>query len=420
MLGELVVVLNPKKEFKLEYINQNLFLDKLGLSYNNIIGQSFLRLIHPKDKRIFAKNLKKSLEKSNKKQELRLLGINRKPFWINMNSKKISKDKIVCILRDTSLQKKLEEKLELNKEKFLKVTNTIPEIHFWNLFTPKRHEDALQNTLQMLNMIMENIPQFIYWKDMNLNYLGCNKNYAKLINIESPGSIVINNNNNSLWGKDQMDFNLKNEVEVLNLKKAQYHKIESWKLKSGKKIWLDINRIPLFNSEENIVGLLVTFEDVSEKKLAEYQLKESEKKYRNILESIKEGYFEIDLDGNFTFFNNSICNITGYSRENLINSNYQILCDEKIKLKNFNILNELYQKGEGYRIFEYEQKKKDGEITHLESSVYLRYDAESKIIGFRGILRDNTERKKAELLRQVFNQELKRSGFENTRIKISK
>ena len=45
---------------------------------------------------------------------------------------------------------------------------------------------------------------------------------------------------------------------------------------------------------------------------------------------------------------------------------------------------------------------------HLESSVYLCYDAKCKIIGFRGILRDITERKKAELLRQAFNQELKK------------
>lgn len=401
ILEELVVVLNPKKEFKLEYINQNLFLDKLGLSYNKIIGKSFLRLVHPKDKKIFTKSLKKVLEKSNKKQKFRLLGINRNPFWIEMNLKRISKDKIVCILKDTSLQKKFEEK-------FQKITNTIPEIRFWNLFTPKKHEDVLQNSLQMLNMIMENIPQFIYWKDMNLNYFGCNENYANLINIKSSGSIVAKNDDDSLWDKNQLDFNLKNEMEVLRLKKAQYHNIEYWKLKSGKHFWADVNRIPLFNSEGNIVGLLVTFEDVSKKKLAEFQLKESEKNYRNVLESIKEGYFEIDLDGNFTFFNNSICNITGYSRENLINSNYQILCDEKAKLKIFNILNELYRKGEGYRIFEFEQEKKDGEITHLESSVYLHYDAESKIIGFRGILRDVTERKKAELLRKAFNQELKK------------
>ena len=401
MIDELIVVLNPKKDFKLEYVNQNLFLDKLGLSYNNIIGKSFLALIHPKDKKIFTKSLKKIPEKSNITQKFRLLGINRNPFRIEMNLKRISKDKIACILRDTSLQMEFEEK-------FQKVTSTIPEIRFWNLFTPKKHENALQNTLQMLKMVMESIPQFIYWKDMNLNYLGCNKNYANLINIDSPGSIVTKNGNNSLWDKDQLEINLKNEAEVLRLKKAQYHKIESWKLKSGKLMCLDINRIPLFNSEENVMNLLITFEDVSEKKLTEYQLKESEKKYRNILESIKEGYFETDLDGNFTFFNNSICNITGYSKENLINSNYQILCDEKTKLKIFNILNELYQKGEGYRIFEYEQKKKDSEITHLESSVYLCYDAESKIIGFRGILRDITERKKTELLRQAFNQELKK------------
>lgn len=55
MLEELIVVLNPKKDFKLEYVNLNLFLNKLGLSYNNIIGKSFLAFIHPKDKRYLPK-----------------------------------------------------------------------------------------------------------------------------------------------------------------------------------------------------------------------------------------------------------------------------------------------------------------------------------------------------------------------------
>ena len=59
MLEELIVVLNPKKGFKLEYINQNQFLDKLAISSSDILDKSFLRLIHPEDTKQFKKSLKK-------------------------------------------------------------------------------------------------------------------------------------------------------------------------------------------------------------------------------------------------------------------------------------------------------------------------------------------------------------------------
>ena len=46
---------------------------------------------------------------------------------------------------------------------------------------------------------------------------------------------------------------------------------------------------------------------------SEAALRESEKKYRTILDNIEDGYFEVDLKGNFTFFNDALCRLIGYS-----------------------------------------------------------------------------------------------------------
>ena len=62
---------------------------------------------------------------------------------------------------------------------------------------------------------------------------------------------------------------------------------------------------------------LGSFMDITERKRMEEALRQSEEKYRNILENIQEGYFEVDLTGNFTFFNDSMCRLTGYSKEEL-------------------------------------------------------------------------------------------------------
>ena len=58
--------------------------------------------------------------------------------------------------------------------------------------------------------------------------------------------------------------------------------------------------------------------DVTKRKRAEETLRQSEEKYRNILENIQEGYYEVDLAGNLTFFNNPFCRIYGYSKEELM------------------------------------------------------------------------------------------------------
>jgi PAS domain-containing protein len=62
---------------------------------------------------------------------------------------------------------------------------------------------------------------------------------------------------------------------------------------------------------------------------AEKALKKSEEKYRTILESIEDGYYEMDVSGNLTFFNDSLCRIIGYSRDELIGMNNRQYMDKE-------------------------------------------------------------------------------------------
>ena len=78
----------------------------------------------------------------------------------------------------------------------------------------------------------------------------------------------------------------------------------------------------------------------------EKALRQSEEKYRTILESIQEGYFEVDLAGNFTFFNDSMCRITGYSKEELMGMNNRQFTDKETAKKVFQAFNKVYNTGE--------------------------------------------------------------------------
>ncbi|TET56335.1 MAG: PAS domain S-box protein, partial [Promethearchaeota archaeon] len=101
----------------------------------------------------------------------------------------------------------------------------------------------------------------------------------------------------------------------------------------------------------------------------------SEDKFLQIIESIKECYFEVDLRGNFTFFNKSLRKILGYSREELLGLNYKYIAEEKNKKKVFEGFNTVYKTGEPLTDFEYEFKNKNGDNLIGETSVYLKYDS---------------------------------------------
>jgi diguanylate cyclase (GGDEF)-like protein/PAS domain S-box-containing protein len=136
--------------------------------------------------------------------------------------------------------------------------------------------------------------------------------------------------------------------------------------------------------------------DITERKQMEEALYQSEEKYRTILESIQEGYFEVDLAGNFTFFNDTLCRVIGYSREELMGMNNRQYTDKEELKKVFQVYSKVYTTGEPNKGFGWQITRKDGAKRYIEGSVSLLKDSSGKPIGFRGIAHDITERKQIE------------------------
>ena len=150
----------------------------------------------------------------------------------------------------------------------------------------------------------------------------------------------------------------------------------------------------LKNAEQKIRQYSADLEDMVQARTE--QLRNSEAKYRTILENIEEGYFEIDLSGRLTFFNNSICKITGYSRNELTGMNSRRLTDKDNARKLLEKYNRVYQTGLPAKRVEWTLQTKSGDIRFMGNSVSLIRDSEGNPSGFRGIIRDVTERKELE------------------------
>jgi len=148
---------------------------------------------------------------------------------------------------------------------------------------------------------------------------------------------------------------------------------------------------------DNIVNtVIINLRDITERKQIEEALRQSEKKYRIILENIQEVYFEVNLAGNFTFFNDSVCRVLQYSRKELMGMNNRQYIDKEELKKVFKAYNKVYKTGKPLKEFGYWISRKDGVRRYVEGSVSLLKNSSGKPTGFRGIMNDFSERKQAE------------------------
>jgi len=152
----------------------------------------------------------------------------------------------------------------------------------------------------------------------------------------------------------------------------------------------------LRDAHGELVGVMGVSRDITEQKQAQEALRESEEKYRTILESIEDGYYEVDIAGNFTFFNDSMCRILGYPKDELMGMNNREYSDKEAAKKVYQVFNKVYTTGNPAKGSGWEILRKDGTKRHIETSVSLIKDSEGHGIGFRGIVRDVTVRKRAE------------------------
>ncbi|MGD9081674.1 MAG: PAS domain S-box protein [Desulfobacterales bacterium] len=122
------------------------------------------------------------------------------------------------------------------------------------------------------------------------------------------------------------------------------------------------------------------------------QKKIQKDRYRVLIEDVADGFYEVDLKGNFKFFNHALCRIFGYSRQKIRNSNFQTYMDEPNAAIAYEAFNKIYRTGKGVVDINWEIIRKDGQKRHLEISANLITDNGGEPIGFRGIARDVTDK----------------------------
>ena len=184
-----------------------------------------------------------------------------------------------------------------------------------------------------------------------------------------------------------------NAVEMLKGERLAPYEFRFMTKNGGIKWFMGTVTSSLVGEKREVLGYCI---DISDAKRAEEALRESEERYRTIIENIEDGYYELDADGRFTFFNESCRKIFGYASDELTGMN----CRDCTKKKSWENVGKVFDMVvdtlKPDRVHDWVIVRKDGHTRHIEASLAPIRGMNGNAKGVRGIMRDVTKRKKAE------------------------
>jgi len=163
------------------------------------------------------------------------------------------------------------------------------------------------NKWQMtLQLIFENIPGWIMLQDRSLNIMGCNKNFVNAMGERNQSELIGRGYNDLPVSPEFAQQSYQSSLKVLMENQPLYHVTEPLISRNGKTYWLDTTKVPLRDTNGELMGVLVTAEDVTEKRGIEEQLKEKQANLTSIIENTDDLIWYIDKDHIFKAFNTVI------------------------------------------------------------------------------------------------------------------
>ena len=257
-------------------------------------------------------------------------------------------------------------------------------------------EARLRTSQEMLQTVMNTIPEFVFWKDRDSVYLGCNENFALVSGVDTPDNIVGKTDFDLAWREVEAELFRALDQEVIKTDRPQINIISPQHQADDRDAWIEVNIVPLHDDDENVIGVLGTYHDITEKRIAEDNLIKSEAKYRSLAEQSVQG-ITILTSEKLLYYNPAFKELVGFTDDELLDMKASDIWglvhpddrDEVRKRMQDNI--------EGRPTpprYEYRFIRKDGEIRWVESyTSRVEYAGTSAI---QTVIMDITDRREGE------------------------
>jgi len=305
---------------------------------------------------------------------------------INMLSKFLSAQYVVKPAQLKPLGEEMEFFRQYNEILFSKLEKKMLDLETAN--------QQLKMLEERYRLSFENTSDVIFIVDENLNILSMSQSAEKILGYkpeEFIGKLVTDMKH--IFTPASFERAIADAMLILKGETISA-KIYEFMAKDGTIKIGEVSGSPIMRNGQ-VTGFVSIARDITDRRRMEDELRNSAQKYRTILEDMNDMYYELDIKGNMTFFNKALLSLTARSPEELQGMNFRDYMSSEGSEDALKIFGEIYKTGKP-RLFVNEIVTKTGEVKYFESQAGLLLDENKQPIGFRGIARDITDRKKAQ------------------------
>lgn len=240
----------------------------------------------------------------------------------------------------------------------------------------------------MLNLILDTVPQAIFWKDNHSVYLGCNRVFARDAGLKHPNDIIGKTDFDLPWTPEESAAYRADDQEVISHNTPKIHIIEQQHNADGAHFWLDTSKAPLADNE--VFGVLGIYENITERKRLE-----EERRIAAITFETQEAILITDASATIMRVNQAFQDITGYSAEEVIGKNPRILQSGRHDPAFYQAMwDVLHHTGKWSG--EIWDKRKNGEIYPKSITITAVYDDRQQVSNYVAVFTDISLRKRSE------------------------
>jgi PAS domain S-box-containing protein len=257
-------------------------------------------------------------------------------------------------------------------------------------------EEELHRSRQMLHLLLDNIPQLVFWKDRDSRYLGCNRAFAEHAGLNDPREIIGMSDSQMPWGKNFEYYQAVDQMVMERDEPRPRHDM-ALPLPDGRLAWQRRSKLPLHDSDGTVIGVLGTLEDITESKRIRDSLVKSEQILAEAQAIAHLGSWEYCLETNREYRSAEFFRILGHSGQSsgfATDSLFDYIHPqdrERVRQR----ITETLENGKPYDT-EYRIIRIDGQERYVHAKGKIIREENDKSTRFIGAIQDITERKRAE------------------------
>jgi PAS domain S-box-containing protein len=252
----------------------------------------------------------------------------------------------------------------------------------------KAADEALRVSRELLRSVLENVPIRVFWKDVDLRYLGCNTLFARDAGMARPEDLIGKDDYAMGW-REQAGLYRADDRQVMESGEPKIGYEEPQTTPDGQTIWLRTSKVLLRDAVGRVIGLLGIYDDITEQKRTELQLR----KLSQVVEQSPESVVITDLDAAIEYVNDAFVQVTGYSRDEVLGRNPRLLQSGKTLQATYDEMWDTLTRGQPWKGEFINRRKDGGEFTEFSLITPLR-QPDGTISHYVAVKEDISEKKR--------------------------